>query len=42
MRNALFGFLIGVAATTVGFSGMSVILDNAVVNLQNAMQQNAK
>jgi hypothetical protein len=41
MRNALFGFLIGVAATTVGFSGMSVILD-AVGNLQNVIQQNAK
>lgn len=42
MRNALFGFILGVTATTVGFSGISSFLDNAVVNLQGLMQQSTK
>lgn len=34
MKGFLFGFVLGVASTTVGFSGLAPILDGGVKSIQ--------
>ena len=42
MFNLLVGFILGIAASTVGFSGMAKILDNGVTSTKHVIQEQVK
>ena len=42
MLNLIIGFILGVAACTVGFSGLAKLADKGVGTLQNTVQEVAK
>ncbi len=42
MANLIVGFLLGVAATTIGFSGLARYADNATHKMQQIMIESSK
>jgi hypothetical protein len=42
MGNLIVGFILGVAATTIGFSGMAKIADGMTHQVQKVMIEGAK
>jgi hypothetical protein len=42
MVNLIVGFLLGVAATTIGFSGLARVADSATHQVQKVMIEGAK
>jgi hypothetical protein len=42
MGNLIVGFLLGVAATTIGFSGLAKVADSATHQVQKIMIEGAK
>jgi len=42
MFKFIFGVLVGIAATTIGFSGMAMMADKGVVEVQKVLKDSAK
>lgn len=42
MFNLLVGFILGIAVSTVGFSGMATILDKGVNSTKHVIQEQVK
>jgi hypothetical protein len=42
MTNFIIGFVLGVAACTIGFKGMAEVADRGVEKLQTVVKENAK
>jgi hypothetical protein len=42
MGNLIIGFLLGVAATTIGFGGLAKVADSATHEVQKVMIESAK
>lgn len=42
MGNLIVGFILGIAACTVGFAGIAKIADRGVVTIQQVVKETAK